>query len=175
MFIGSSRACLNRPRVHSPRLAASSSYRRKPVSRGPRLDSPVSSTGQACRARNDGPEQKTISRSLLRGSSFAPPFIIHFPLSIIHCSQLSRKGLVQHGLLQRLQCGLIGAVLLQSIEVFQEQQPGRLLSVVELGRATRLFPEDVVNVLEGLFKHRHLSSTPSLSCSGHVSCGLTWS
>jgi hypothetical protein len=36
-----------------------------------RLDSPVSSTGQACQARNDGPEQKTIPRNLLRGSSLA--------------------------------------------------------------------------------------------------------
>ncbi len=34
-----------------------------------RLDSPVSSTGQACQAWNDGPEQKTIPRSLPRGSS----------------------------------------------------------------------------------------------------------
>ena len=29
-----------------------------------RLDSPVSSTGQARQVRNDGPEQKTIPRSL---------------------------------------------------------------------------------------------------------------
>jgi hypothetical protein len=32
-----------------------------------RLDSPVSSTGQARQARNDGPEQKTIPRGLPRG------------------------------------------------------------------------------------------------------------
>ena len=32
-----------------------------------RLDSPVSSTGQACQARNDGPEQKTIPRGLPLG------------------------------------------------------------------------------------------------------------
>ena len=48
--------------VHSPQLAASSSYRRKPVSRGP--------DWIPCQARNDGPEQKTIPRSLLRSSSF---------------------------------------------------------------------------------------------------------
>jgi hypothetical protein len=48
-------------RVDTPRLAASSSYRRKPVSRGP--------DWIPCQARNDGPEQKTIPRSLLRGSS----------------------------------------------------------------------------------------------------------
>jgi hypothetical protein len=34
-----------------------------------RLDSPVSSTGQACQARNDGPEQKTLPHSKPRGSS----------------------------------------------------------------------------------------------------------
>ncbi|CBE67957.1 protein of unknown function [Candidatus Methylomirabilis oxygeniifera] len=33
------------------------------------LDSSVSGTGQACQARNDGLEQKTIPRSKLRGSS----------------------------------------------------------------------------------------------------------
>lgn len=33
-----------------------------------RLDSPVSSTGQARQARNDGLELKTMPRGLLRGS-----------------------------------------------------------------------------------------------------------
>ena len=45
-------------RVDTPRLATSSSYRRKPVSRG--------SDWIPCQARNDGPEQKTIPRSLPR-------------------------------------------------------------------------------------------------------------
>ena len=49
-------------RVHSPRLAASASYRRKPVSRKP--------DWIPCQARNDGPEQKTIPRGKPRGSSF---------------------------------------------------------------------------------------------------------
>ena len=52
------------------------------------------------------------------------------------------------------QGGLIGQVLLEAVEVFEEEQPGRLLGVVELGRAARLFPEDVVDVFEGLFEHR---------------------
>ena len=52
-----------------------------------------------------------------------------------------------------LQCGLIGAVLLKSIKVFQEQQPGGLLRVVQLHGATGLFPENVVDVFEGLFEH----------------------
>jgi len=52
-----------------------------------------------------------------------------------------------------VQCGLIGAVLLEPIEVFQEQQPGRLLRVVQFGRAARFFPQDIVDILEGLFEH----------------------
>ncbi len=51
------------------------------------------------------------------------------------------------------QSGLIGQVLLEAVEVFEEEQPGRLLGVVELGRAARLFPEDVIDVFEGLFEH----------------------
>ena len=46
-------------RVDTPRLAASSSYRRKPVSRGP--------DWIPYQARNDGPGQKTIPRGLPRG------------------------------------------------------------------------------------------------------------
>ena len=55
-----------------------------------------------------------------------------------------------------LQCGLIGAVLLQPIEVFQEEEPGGLLRVIQFRRASRLFPEDVVDIFEGLFEHGHL-------------------
>ena len=43
--------------------------------------------------------------------------------------------------------------LLEVVEVLQEQQPRGLLGIVELRGATRLFPEDVVDVLEGLFEH----------------------
>ena len=57
------------------------------------------------------------------------------------------------GVLLPVQRGLVGLVLLQPVEVFQEQQPGGLLGVVELGGAAGLFPEDVVDVLEGLFEH----------------------
>ena len=59
----------------------------------------------------------------------------------------------QVGVFLAVQRGLIGAVLLQPIEVFQEQQPGGLLGVIQLGGAAGLFPEDVVYVSEGLFKH----------------------
>ena len=50
----------------------------------------------------------------------------------------------------------VGLVLLQPVEVFQEQQPGGLLGVVQFGGAAGLFPEDVVDVFEGLFKHGYL-------------------
>jgi hypothetical protein len=45
-------------------------------------------------------------------------------------------------------------VLLKIVKVFQEKQPRRLLGVVELGCASRLFPEDVIDVFESLFKHQ---------------------
>ena len=57
------------------------------------------------------------------------------------------------GVLLAVQLGLVGLVLLQTVEVFEEQQPGGLLGVVELGGAAGLFPEDVVDVFEGLFEH----------------------
>ena len=63
-------------------------------------------------------------------------------------------GLVEdEGVFLALQRGFVGLVLLQTVEVFQEQEPGGLLGVVEFGRAAGLFPEDIVDVLEGLFKH----------------------
>ena len=72
---------------------------------------------------------------------------------------LPAVGLVEdEGVLLALQRGLIGLVLLQPVEVLEEQEPGGLLGVIQLGGAARLFPEDVVDVLEGLFKHDHLSS-----------------
>ena len=48
----------------------------------------------------------------------------------------------------------MGKVLLETIQVLEKQQPRRLLGVIQLRRASRLFPEDVIDVLEGLFKHR---------------------
>jgi hypothetical protein len=63
-------------------------------------------------------------------------------------------GLIQdERVLLPLEGGLGGLVLLQSVEVFQEQQPGGLFGVIELAGAAGILPEDVVDVLEGLFKH----------------------
>lgn len=51
------------------------------------------------------------------------------------------------------QLRLYGLVLLEGVEVFQEKQPGALLRVVQLAGAARVFPQDVVDVFEGLFEH----------------------
>ena len=51
----------------------------------------------------------------------------------------------------------VGFVLLQPVQVFREEEPGGLLGIVQFGGAAGLFPEDVVDVLEGLFKHTHPS------------------
>ena len=78
---------------------------------------------------------------------------------------LPAVGLVEDvGVLLALQRGLGRLVLLQPVEVLQEQQPRRLLGVVELGRAAGLFPENVVDVLEGLFKH----SAGGCDCQGTI-------
>ena len=37
--------------------------------------------------------------------------------------------------------------------VREEEQPGRLLGIVQFGGAPVFFPKDVVDVLEDLFKH----------------------
>ena len=50
--------------------------------------------------------------------------------------------------------GFGGFVVLQGVEVFQEEQPGGLLGVVEFAGAAGVFPENVVDIAEGLFKHR---------------------
>ena len=47
-----------------------------------------------------------------------------------------------------LQFRFRGAVLLRSVEIFQEEKPGRLFNVVEFSRTPGLFPEDVVDILK---------------------------
>ena len=54
---------------------------------------------------------------------------------------------------EAFQSGLVGAVLLQPVQVFQEEQPGGLLGVVQFGGASGLSAESVVDILERLFKH----------------------
>jgi hypothetical protein len=52
-------------------------------------------------------------------------------------------------------------VLFEAIEVFQEEQPGGLLGVIQFTGATSVFPENVVNVAEGLFEQSHLAPEPA--------------
>ncbi len=51
------------------------------------------------------------------------------------------------------QLRLHGFVVLQRVEVFQEQEPGTLLGVIQITGAAGVLPEDVVDVFEGLFEH----------------------
>jgi hypothetical protein len=50
---------------------------------------------------------------------------------------------------------LVRLLQLQIVKIFQEQHPGGLLGVVELGGAASLLPKDIVNILECLFEHAH--------------------
>ena len=43
--------------------------------------------------------------------------------------------------------------LLPVIAVFAEQHPGGLLGVIQLGGTACLFPEDIIDIFEGLFEH----------------------
>jgi hypothetical protein len=65
------------------------------------------------------------------------------------------------GVFLAFQRGLSGLVLFEIVKVFQEQQPGRLLGVIELGGAPGFFPKDVIDVLESLFKHFVFRRYPS--------------
>src|SRR3546814_19022478 len=71
-----------------------------------------------------------------------------FPYTTLFRSLIENKGVFP-----AFELGLGRAVLLKTVEVFQEQQPRRLLGVIQLRGATRLLPEDVVDVAESLFKH----------------------
>ena len=63
--------------------------------------------------------------------------------------------------------GFVGFILFEAIEVLEEEQPRGLLRVVELAAAARLFPEHVVDVLEGLLEHGH-SPPGALRCSQSI-------
>ncbi len=63
-----------------------------------------------------------------------------------------------------VQRGFIGAVLLQAVEVFQEKEPGGLLGVIQFGGAAGLFPENVVDVFEGLFEHGIFTKPTNSEC-----------
>ena len=52
-----------------------------------------------------------------------------------------------------VELGFVGFILFEAVEIFQKKKPGSLFGVVEFARTTGLFPENVVDILEGLFKH----------------------
>jgi len=57
------------------------------------------------------------------------------------------------GVLSFRERGFRGLLLFEAAQILQEQQRESLLGVVELGGTSGLLPQDVVDVLEGLFKH----------------------
>jgi hypothetical protein len=57
------------------------------------------------------------------------------------------------GVFLAVEGGFGGLVVLQGVEVFQEQEPGGLLGVIQFAGATGVFPEHVVDIFEGLFEH----------------------
>ena len=71
------------------------------------------------------------------------------------CPAFPSIGLVEDvGVFLAVELGFGGFVAFEGVEVFQEQQPGCLFGVVQLAWAAGVFLKDVVDVLEGLFKHR---------------------
>ncbi len=57
------------------------------------------------------------------------------------------------GVFLAVQCGLGGFIVFEGIEVFQEEEPRSLLGVIEFAGAACIFPENIVDIFEGLFKH----------------------
>jgi hypothetical protein len=51
------------------------------------------------------------------------------------------------------QLGTLVPLSLQVVQVLEEQQPRRLLGVVELSRHPCVLPKDVVDILERLLEH----------------------
>ena len=67
--------------------------------------------------------------------------------------------------------GVGGLVVFESVEVFQEEQSGGLLGVIEFASAAGVFPEDVVDVFEGLFEHG-LLAVRTVPQSLRAECGI---
>ena len=57
------------------------------------------------------------------------------------------------GVFLAVEGGLGGFVVFEGVEVFQEEQPGGLLGVVEFAGAAGVFPENIIDIFEGLFEH----------------------
>ena len=81
--------------------------------------------------------------------------VVDLPGGILRCGPgLPAVWLVEDmGVLLAVELGFVGLVFFEAVEIFQKKKPGSLFGVVEFARTTGLFPENVVDILEGLFKH----------------------
>jgi hypothetical protein len=66
------------------------------------------------------------------------------------------NGAWRRFVLLALKFGLLLVGLLEIIEIFEEQDPGSLFGVIKFCSAAGLFPQDVIDILEGLFEHSDL-------------------
>jgi len=73
------------------------------------------------------------------------------------------------GVFLAVERGFGGLVVFEGIEVFQEEQPRGLLGVVEFAGATGIFPEDIIDVFEGLFEHA-VGESGTGEAAGHRPC-----
>jgi hypothetical protein len=71
-----------------------------------------------------------------------------------HIKEVTIFGVEDVDILMACEAGFDGAVFFEVVKVFEEEEPGGLLGVVELGGAAGFFSEHVVDVSEGLFEHK---------------------
>jgi SAM-dependent MidA family methyltransferase len=62
-----------------------------------------------------------------------------------------------------VQLSLGALALFEVVEVFEEEKPGGLLRLIELGSAAGLLAQDIVDVLECLFEHNFDRRAPRAS------------
>ena len=100
-------------------------------------------------------------------------------IAILWCSPTVPSELLVEdwGLTAPLQQGHRRSVFLKPIEVFEEQQPGGLLGVVELGAAASFFAEAVVDGAESLLERagRFPMAATSRPCSLGWRLRIRWS
>jgi hypothetical protein len=68
--------------------------------------------------------------------------------------------LEEEGVFLSVEFGFGPAVLLEAVEIFEEQEPGGLLGVVELGGAAGFLAKHFVDIFEGLFEHSLVGRLP---------------
>ena len=56
------------------------------------------------------------------------------------------------------QFGVVGAFGFEVVQIFQEQQPGRLLGIIQLGGHALVVAQGLVDVVEGVFEHAWVSA-----------------